>query len=259
MAATGGAGVTTPQTSTTSNSAALPNPTSLYGAIPNLNNLVGSASGNIMNLLSGLPSAPLAQTTAAYAGATAGQPGQSNALGTFIGNAGANLYNQQSSANQQTGLGDLLNLIGGTSGTLAPTPGQNLQNSQYYAGLGQSGSEFQQSLAEQQFNDQINALIGLSNAGIGGTGGTSGSLINSSATASPFGNNTTLANLEAQLPSSFPSGTSYNSQGQSTNGSLNALIQNILAAGGTAPYGTVNGAPVTGIDPYSSSGFSTLY
>jgi hypothetical protein len=149
-------------------------PTTLQGAIPGLNNLLGTASGNISNLLSGLPSAGMAQTTNAYAGATAGQPGQANALGTFLGNRGADLYNQQATGYQQTGLSDLLNLIGTSSGNLATTPGQNLQNTQFNQNLSQSGSEFNQSLAEQQFTDQINALIGLSNAGFGGTGGGGG-------------------------------------------------------------------------------------
>lgn len=147
-------------------------PTTLQGALPGLNNLLGSASGNIANLLAGQPSASWARTTAAYAGANAGQPGNATDLGTFAGNMGANLYNQQANANQQTGLSDLLNLIGTSSGNLATTPGQNLQNTQFNQNLSQSGQEFNQSLAEQQFTDQINALIGLSNAGFGGTGGT---------------------------------------------------------------------------------------
>jgi|SRR5579872_473721 len=149
-------------------------PTTLQQALPGLNNLLGSATGNISNLLSGLPSASWAQTTNAYAGAGAGQPGQANAIGTFSGNMGANLYNQQANQNRQTGLSDLLNLIGTSSGNLATTPGQNLQNTQFQQNLGQNSSQFQQSLAEQQFMDQINALIGLSNAGFGGTGGITG-------------------------------------------------------------------------------------
>ena len=262
------ASISTPSYGSTNT--ATTNPNNLYQAIPGLSGLLGQGSSNIMNLLSGLPSAPLAQTTSAFAGASAGLPGQGNALGTFVGNRGADLYNQQSQANQQTGLSDLMNLIGTSSGTLAPTPGQNQQNSQFYSSLGQSGSEFQQSLAEQQFNDQINALIGLSNSGIGGTGGVGGlsgltggltsvpSNVASTPDASLYGgSNTELTALLGQLPGGFQTIGSLPNTNQSSNGALNSLIQNIIAAGGVAPYGSVNGDPVVGANP--NGGFSTLY
>jgi hypothetical protein len=131
---------------------------------------MGTASSNIGNLLSGLPSPSWAQTNAAYFGAGAGQPNTGQA-GSFTANMGANLYNQQGQQNQQTGLSDLLNLVGTASGNLAPTASQNQSTSLAQQQLGQSGSEFQQNLALQQFQAQIQALIGLSGAGIGGTSG----------------------------------------------------------------------------------------
>lgn len=169
MAAAGVASTPTTTLANTNTSSTNQNPSNLYQAIPGLSNLLNTASGNIGNLLSGAASPSLAQTTAAYAGATAGQPGQANALGTFTGNMGANLYNQQSQANQQTGLGDLMNLIGTASGNLSPSAAQNQSTNLSYAQLGQQGSEFQQSFAEQQFMDQVNALVALANAGVGGT------------------------------------------------------------------------------------------
>jgi hypothetical protein len=171
--------LTSPLTqATNTNTASTPNPTNLYQAIPGLSNLMNTASNNIAGLLSGNASPSLAQTTAAYAGATAGQPGQANALGTFTGNMGANLYNQQAQQNQQTGLADLSNLIGTTSGNLAPSASQNQSTGLGYAQLGQQGQQFQQQLALQQFMDQVNALVSLSQAGIGGTSG-AGSLLSS--------------------------------------------------------------------------------
>lgn len=162
------------------------NPQNLYQAIPGLSGMLGQAGTNITNLLSGQPSASWAQTNAAYFGAGAGQP-NTNVPGSFTANMGANLYNQQSNANQQTGLGDLMSLIGTASGNLSPSAAQNQSSNFNYAQLGQQGSEFQQSLAEQQFNDQINALIGLSNSGIGGTGG-------GGSGASPFPSSDYLSN-----------------------------------------------------------------
>lgn len=243
------------------------NPANLYQAIPGLSNLLGTATGNIGNLLNGLGSPSYAQTTSAFAGAGAGQPGAGNALGTFVGNRGADLYNLQGQQNQQTGLSDLMSLIGTSSGNLAPSASQNQQNSQFYSNLGQQGSEFQQSLAEQQFNDQVNALIGLSNSGIGGTGGAGGfgggltsvpGNVASTPDASLYGgSNTNLASLLSQLPGSFQTVGTLPNTNQSSNGSLNSLIQNIISAGGVAPYGSVNGDPVVGNNPYG--GFSLLY
>ena len=156
----------------------------LQDVIPGLSGGVNTAMSNIQNLLSGLPSPSLARTTNAYWGVGAGQPaggaGNTGDINSFIGQRGTDLYGQQAQANQQTGIQDLLSLIGGTSGTIAATPGQNLQNQQFnqsqgqqnqqfnqsqgqqnqqfYATLGQQGSQFDQSEALAQFNAMINAL-----------------------------------------------------------------------------------------------------
>jgi hypothetical protein len=145
-------------------------PANVYGAIPGLNNLIGQGTSNITNLLSGTPSPSYARTIGAYAGATAGQPGQASQLGTFGGNLGLDLYHNQAQQNQQTGLADLTNLIQAASGNLAPTGAQNQQNQLQYAQLGQQGQEFNSQLALQSFMDQINSVIGLSNAGGAGAG-----------------------------------------------------------------------------------------
>src|SRR5579872_3207444 len=116
-------------------------PTTLQQALPGLNNLLGSATGNISNLLSGLPSASWAQTTNAYAGAGAGQPGQANAIGTFSGNMGANLYNQQANQNRQTASRSLLNSIATRSGSPATTASQTLQNTHCKKSRGKNSSQ----------------------------------------------------------------------------------------------------------------------
>jgi len=117
------------------------NNSSLPAAIPGLGNLTQTATGNIQSLLSGLPSASWARTANAYNGISSGQPATGGA-GSFAENRGQDLYHQQAQQNQQTGLQDLLSLVGGYSGTVAPTAGQQLQNNQFYANLGQQGQEF---------------------------------------------------------------------------------------------------------------------
>jgi hypothetical protein len=165
----GAAAATAPTVTATSNNNSQ-NPQNLYQAIPGLGGLMNTATNNISNLLSGLPSPSYAQTNSAYFGAGAGVP-NTNVPGTFTANRGADLYNLQAQQNQQTGLGDLSSLIGSVSGNLAPSASQNQSTNLGYAQLAQQGSQFQQNLALQQFMDQVNALVSLSQSGIGGLSG----------------------------------------------------------------------------------------
>lgn len=132
---------------------------SLQTAIPGLSNLTTAATGNIQNLLSGLPSASWARTANAYNGISSGQPA-TGGVGSFQENRGQDLYHQQAQQNQQTGLNDLLSLIGGYSGTVAPSAGQNLQNNQFYANLGQQGNEFNATNSLQYLNTILSQLGG---------------------------------------------------------------------------------------------------
>lgn len=126
----------------------------ISAAIPGLNDLSQTASGNIQDLLSGLPSASWARTTNAYWGAGAGQPNPGGA-GTFAGNRGADLYHLQANQNQQQGLDDLLKMVQGYSGTVASTPGQI-----------QQGGQFSQELAQKQSEDFWNQLFQTKQLGI---------------------------------------------------------------------------------------------
>jgi hypothetical protein len=130
----------------------------LNTAIPGFSGLSGQASSVIGNLLNGTPS----PSTTRQAAATFGN---ANGLGTgsgIVNNYGYDLYNQKGQANQQQGITDLLSMLGGYSGTVTPTAGQNLQNTQFGQSLGEQASEFGQSNALAQFNSMINAL------GVGG-------------------------------------------------------------------------------------------
>ena len=133
---------------------------SVQSVIPNFDSMTNSASNNIMSLLNGLPSASRARTANAYFGAKAGQTatGDNGGVNTFIGNRGADLYHNEAQQNQQQGLGNLLSMIQSYSGTVAPTAGQNQQNKQFYAGLGQSANQFNQQQALAEFNAQLNAM-----------------------------------------------------------------------------------------------------
>jgi len=65
-------------------------------------------------------------------------------------NYGYNLYNQTGQKNQQVGMQDLLQMLGGYSGTVAPTVGQTQQNQQFYSGQAQQANEFQQTEQDRQ-------------------------------------------------------------------------------------------------------------
>jgi hypothetical protein len=132
-------------------------PQTMQQLLPQLNSMLNTASGNINNLLSGVPSPAVTRSANASFGAATGMPATTGG-GSFIGNRAYDLYGQQAMQNQQTGLSDLLNLIGGTSGTVATTPGQQLQNQQFNTSAGNQSDQFQQSLALQQFNAMLNAL-----------------------------------------------------------------------------------------------------
>lgn len=190
--------------------------------IPNYNNLVGQTSSIIGNLLNGTPSPGTVQNATATFGVN-------NGLGTGSGvlnNYGYNLYDQTGQANQAAGMQDLSSLIGSVSSPTLTNQGQQLQNSQYNAGLNQQENEFGQNLAEQQFTDQINSLIGLSNSGIGG-------------------GNTTTTSTGLPIPSATQTGSTGNPQldallsqasaSQSANGYVDpAVLQNIELLGGQA-------------------------
>ena len=119
----------------------------LNKVIPGFSNLTSTASGNIGELLNGLPSPSLARNAGAYFGANSGMPGSE-----FVRNRGFDLYNTQSNQMKQQGLGDLLGLLGGVSGRAVATPGESLQDKQAgnqlglgYANLSQQGSQFDRS------------------------------------------------------------------------------------------------------------------
>ena len=134
-----------------------PTPQGISGAIPGLSGLTNRATSNIGDLLSGLPSASWARTQNAYNGVASGQPATGGA-GTFQQNRGADLYHTQANQNQQTGLQDLLSMIQGYSGTVAPNAGELLQNQQFNKSLAQSGSQFDQQNSLNQMNTLLQSL-----------------------------------------------------------------------------------------------------
>ena len=160
------AGVTTtpsaPATPTTGTTA---NQNFLESVLPGISNLTSSATGDIQNMLNGLPSVSQAKTNNAYFGVSAGQP-DTGGVGTFTGNEGANLYGQQTQANQQQGLQNLFSSIGAYSQPILANQGQQLQNSQFGAAQGQQNNQFQQNYQLQQFQAMLGAL-GLGNQIVG--------------------------------------------------------------------------------------------
>ena len=119
----------------------------LNNAVPGLDNLTRSASGDVGSLLNGLPSPSVARRANAYFGTRSGVPSSD-----FVRNRGFDLYGQQADQYRQRGFDDFLNLLKGASGTIAPTPGEQSQNTQFNQNLQQRGIEANQQT--QRFNVQ---------------------------------------------------------------------------------------------------------
>lgn len=129
----------------------------LQNVIPGLSGMTSQATSNITNLLSGNASPSLARTTNAFWGVGAGQPATSD-INSFIGQRGTDLYGQQSQANQQTGLGNLLSLIQGYSGNVGTSASEQQQNNQFGASQAQQAGQFAQQQAMAEFQAKVDAL-----------------------------------------------------------------------------------------------------
>jgi hypothetical protein len=118
-------------------------------SIPGFKGLTSSASGIINELLSGTPSTATARNSAASFGVRSGMPGSglSNAFGY-------DLYNRESEQRKQRGIDDLLKLVTGYSGTIAPTAGQQMEEARSIRDLAQRDKESNSatSLAQQKLN-----------------------------------------------------------------------------------------------------------
>jgi hypothetical protein len=136
----------------------------INAAIPGLSGLTKSATDIISNLLGGLPSADQARQENAYFGAGSGLDPTSD----FLRNRGYDLYGQKSEQRKQTGLQDLLSLIGGYSGTVAPTPGQQIGQQESQADRAQRASEaaMQNALATRGQDFQENSYWGITPKGV---------------------------------------------------------------------------------------------
>lgn len=153
-------GSTTTGTSGTPSTGTATNQTlsQLNQLLPGFSNLSSSATGVIGNLLNGTPNSATVQNANATFGSGTGMGTGSG----FLANRGYDLYNQQGQQMQQTGLGDLSNLISSYSGNVTPTASQNLSNQQFNQSQSQQSGQFGQSNQLQQFQAILSAL-GLGN------------------------------------------------------------------------------------------------
>lgn len=133
----------------------------LESVLPGIGNLTSSATGVISNLLNGLPSVSQARTNNAYFGVGSGQPA-TGGVGTFTANRGADLYGQQANQNRQQGLSNLFQALGSYSQPILANQGQQFQNNQFNAQLGQQANQFNQNYELQKFQAMLSAL-GLGN------------------------------------------------------------------------------------------------
>lgn len=132
--------------------------------LPGLPGLTKSATDVIGNLLNGMPSVDQARQANAYFGASSGLDPTSD----FLRNRGYDLYGAKGEERKQTGLKDLLALIGGYSGTVAPTPGQQIGQEESQADRAQRAAEAAMSnaLGTRRQDFEENAYWGISPKGV---------------------------------------------------------------------------------------------
>lgn len=115
-----------------------------------MNNL---ATGNIMSLLGGMPSAAPTQRANAYFGVSSGMPGSD-----FVRNRGFDLYGEEAEGYKQRGFDNFLNLLGGYSGTVMPTAGQQMQNQQFYQDMATRNQQANAQMALEREAQELNEL-----------------------------------------------------------------------------------------------------
>lgn len=142
----------------------------LERVVPGLSRNFSTASGNINELLSGLPSPSIARNANAYFGINSGMPGSD-----FVRNRGFDLYNTQANQMKQQGLQDLLGLLGSVSGTAVATPGQALQDKQAagqlqlgYGNLDLGNRSLANNARQSDQDRQLQAWLGAGQLGISG-------------------------------------------------------------------------------------------
>lgn len=154
-------GATNTPTATTTGSGV--NQTNAFNAaIPGFSDLTSTSADYIKQLLSGNVSKDNAQLAAAYKGANMGLDPNSD----FIRNMNFDYLKKESAANKESGLDKFTKMLQSFSGTVVPTTGQEIQNTQFGQSQAQQESQFGRSLAEQaasraQQNAQFYANLGL--------------------------------------------------------------------------------------------------
>ncbi len=137
--------------------------TELEALMPGFGKNVSTASGNINELLNGLPSPSLARNAAAYYGVGSGMPGSD-----YVRNRGFDLYNTQANQMKQQGQDDLLKLLSTVSGTAVATPGQALQDKQASGQLDLGNRSLANSANQSEQDRQLQAWLGAGQLGIAG-------------------------------------------------------------------------------------------
>ncbi len=142
-------------------------------AIPGFNGLTQSATNVIGSALGGQVPTDVRNIIADKAAAQAvsgGMPGSSSVTGTLFGNSGLRSLGLTSLGQQQQGVHDLLGMLQGYSGTVAPTFGQSQEQenarAQYAAAPNPTAAAAEQ---ERLYNKYSNPALGFG-GGAGGAG-----------------------------------------------------------------------------------------
>lgn len=123
----------------------------LQDSIPGLDVLTNSATSNIGDQLNGLPSAGRARTDNAYFGINSGMP-----TSDFTRNRGADLYHDRANQYEQQGFNNLLGLVGGYSGNVGTSAGQQQQQNQFNTSTGLQQQGLDQNASQNNFQNWLN-------------------------------------------------------------------------------------------------------
>jgi len=133
--------------------------------IPGFDMLSQSASSNISDLLKGTESPGITQNMNAQWGVEAGVPGTD-----FLRGRATDLYGQRAAGRQQQGLGNLLSMLQGYSGTAVARPGDIMGQQTSYRGQDTQKAIADADRAQRAQESQMNASLQAAQMGL--TGGT---------------------------------------------------------------------------------------
>ncbi len=132
----------------------------LNSILPGFGKNAAGASNLVRELLSGKLSTGEKKAITDYGaerGTAGGMPGSTGSAGSLFANNDLRTLGLASGARQQQGIQEFLSLLQGVSGTVIPTAGQEIQNSQFNQDLGFRNTQANRNYGLQQNEQDLSA------------------------------------------------------------------------------------------------------